>query len=95
MILENLLEEYDLSIDDVRWHLSLSQAARLATYFERPLELARLIWSGTLESELHDMEEKLLESLREDLQADRIDEEHLRLLMEEIRASRISRSRAD
>ncbi len=87
------LEEYDLTIDDVRWHLSIVQANRLLTYGESPLELARLIWSGALERELHDMEESLLRKLGDDLRTARADEEEVRLLMEEIRASKISRRR--
>ncbi len=93
MRLTDYLEEYDLTIDDVRWHLSLAQAERLLTYAEEPAELARLIWSGALESELHDMEEELLKRTQEDLDAGRIDEEKVHLMMEEIRASRISRRR--
>jgi hypothetical protein len=93
MRLSDYLDEYDVTIDDVRWHLSLAEAARLLTYTEDPVELARLIWAGTLESELHDMEEELLKRTQEDLDAGRIDEEKIHLLMEEIRASRISRRR--
>ncbi|MFP4430437.1 MAG: hypothetical protein ACOCW6_10015 [Spirochaetota bacterium] len=93
MRLTDYLEEYDISIDDVRWHLSLAEAERLLTYADEPVALARLIWSGTLESELHNMEEELLKRTQEDLDAGRIDEEKIHLLMEEIRASRISRRR--
>jgi hypothetical protein len=93
MRLADLLDEYDISLDDVRWHLSLMQANRLLTYEERPEELARLIWSGSLESELHDMEEELLTSLQKDLDSGRIDEEQVRLTLEEVRASKISRRR--
>ena len=93
MRLTDYLDEHDISIDDVRWHLSLSEAGRLLTYAEEPVELARLIWSGALESELHNMEEELLKRTQEDLDAGRIDEEKVHLLMEEVRASRISRRR--
>ena len=93
MRLPDLLDEYDISLDDIRWHLSLMQAKRLLTYDERPEELARLIWSGSLESELHDMEEELLASLQGDLDTGRTDEEQVRVTLEEIRASKISRRR--
>ena len=54
--IRELLQEYDLEIDDVRWYLASTQADRILSYRESKRELIRLIWSGSLEGELYDMQ---------------------------------------
>ena len=61
--IRELMHEYDLEIDDVRWYLAAMQAERLLSYRENKRELIRLIWSGSLEGELYDMEERFLGEL--------------------------------
>ena len=77
-----LLEELDLSIDDIRWYLALQETDRLLQLKDRPQELTRLLWSGALEKDLYDMEERFLAELERELTRGRRDEaavrEHLR-----------------
>ena len=85
------MQEYDLQIDDVRWYLSTLQAERLLTYRESKRELARLIWSGSLEGELYDMEERYLEELQSRLDRGSQDEIQVRGILKEIAANREKR----
>lgn len=62
-----LMQECDLEIDDIRWYLASQQAERLLQYKENKADLVRLIWSGALEQDLYDMEERFLEQLQRDL----------------------------
>ena len=72
------MKEYDLSIDDIRWFLSMEMSARLLTYREDPDALAELIWRGTLGDDLYDMEERFLNDAQELLDRDRMDETQIR-----------------
>lgn len=87
------LESAGLTLDDVRWHLSLETAKRLLTYAEEPEELARLIWSSSLESDIYEMEEKAIQRLAEDLQRGLADHTDLHEFVESVRASRHKRPR--
>ena len=62
-----LMRELDLEIDDIRWYLAAQQAERLLQYRGKLAELSRLIWSGALEQELYNMEERFVEQLQRDL----------------------------
>jgi len=73
-----LLEELDLSIDDVRWYLAVRETARLLALKDTPRELTRLLWSGQLEKELYDMEERWLRELEQALRRGRRDETTVR-----------------
>ncbi|MFP4232128.1 MAG: hypothetical protein ACLFRR_09820 [Spirochaetaceae bacterium] len=74
MTVREMLEEHGVGIDDIRWYLAGEQAQRLLTYKDRPDELTRLLWSGQLESELYEMEERFIVELEEELQSGRADE---------------------
>jgi len=89
-----LLRELDLEIDDVRWYLALSQADRLLQYKQQRRELARLIWSGKLEAELYEMEERLLQELQAKLDRGTRDEAQVRALLREVRAESAARHQA-
>jgi hypothetical protein len=78
MTVEAIMEEYDLTIDDLRYYLSFELAESLLTYREDPHGLARLIWSGKLESELYNMADRYIEEKKEELSRDLIDEARLR-----------------
>ena len=80
--------EYDLEIDDLRWHLSTIQAERLLSYREKKRELIRLIWSGSLEGDLYDMEERFLAELQKRLDGGSRDEIRVREILKEVVASR-------
>lgn len=81
-----LMEELDLSLDDIRWYLALQETERLLQFKDRPLEITRLLWSGALERDLYDMEERFLAELDGQLARGRRDEaavrEHLRRAVE-------------
>jgi len=83
-----MMKEFDLGIDDVRWHLAAEQAERLLQYRERPYELARLVWSGALEGELYDMEERFLGALQDELDRKLRDSASVRSVLRKVAASR-------
>jgi len=85
------MQEYDLEIDDVRWYLSSLQAERLLSYREKKRELIRLIWSGSLEGELYDMEERFLAEMQNRLDRGSRDEVQVRAALKEIVSSREKR----
>lgn len=91
--LTRLLSEFNLDIDDVRWHLSLQLARELAGYQNRSQELGLEIWSGRLADRLHELEERYLEGLDERLRAALSDESHLRNELLEIKATQRRRHR--
>ena len=76
--IKELMKEYDLEIDDIRWHLSFIKAQQLLSYSDNIYELVHLLWSGKLADSLHDMEELYLESLQGDMDRDLIDETGVR-----------------
>lgn len=84
MTIQSLLQEYDLELEDVRWYLCSVLVDRFFTYKENKQELIRFIWSGELESELYNMEERFLAKLREDYDRNIEDEAHIRSLLAEI-----------
>jgi uncharacterized protein (UPF0548 family) len=91
MKIAELLEELDLSLDDVRWFLAVRQTERLLSLKDTPLQLTRLLWSGALESELYDMEERFLAEQNEALRRGRKDEAAVRQLLAEVAGLRARR----
>lgn len=90
--MRELLEEYDLELDDLRWYLSVQTAERLLTYTERSAALAELIWRGTLEDDLYDMEDRFIKDTQELLERGLVDEAKVReQLSEAVRARRLRR----
>lgn len=86
-----LLDEYDLEIDDVRWFLCSRFVESFFSYKENKKELIRYIWSGKLETELYNMEEKFLSALQEEVDKDIEDEAHIRSIFNEIEATKTRR----
>jgi hypothetical protein len=91
MKIAELLEELDLTLDDIRWLLSVRQTERLLSLKDSPLEITRLLWSGALESELYDMEERFLKELDEALRRGRKDQASVRQLLAEAARLRAKR----
>ena len=88
--IRDLLKEYDLEIDDLRWYLSKQMAERLLTYREDPLLLTELVWRGTLGDELYDMEERYLRESQEQLDRGVLDGSRVReQLNQALRARRL------
>ncbi len=91
MTIDQLLEEFDLTLDDVRWYLAGLAAKRLLAYRDREFELIHYIWTGRLEDELYHMAERFLEDLKLDIERGHKDDARLRELFQEIDAARIRR----
>lgn len=91
MKVSRLMEEMDLGIDDVRWFLASRQAERLLQYRDQEHELTRLIWSGALEEELYDMEERFVEQLQRDHDRGLRDLVGVRRVLREVAAARMRR----
>jgi hypothetical protein len=89
--IRELMDEYDLQIDDIRWYLATIEAERLLSYRENKRELIRLIWSGSLEGDLYDMEERFLEELQNRLDQGSRDEVQVRTILKEIVSTREKR----
>jgi hypothetical protein len=88
-----IMAEYGLGIDDVRWYLALQQADRLLQYRQRRLELARLIWSGRLEADLYEMPERFLQEMQARLERGTRDEAQVRTIFRQVADSRDQRPR--
>ena len=67
MDVNEILREYDLTLDDVRWYLATLLTQRLLKYREKMPELTTYIWSGQLEDDLYNMEEEYLVQLQSQL----------------------------
>lgn len=91
MSVRRLLEEYDLSIDDVRWYLASRIAESLVSQLETPDEITRRIWSGVLEAELYDLEERFLTGLQDEIDRNLTDEAHVREHFERARILKMRR----
>jgi hypothetical protein len=84
MTVKELLDEYELELDDVRWYLSTYMTRRLLSYQNEPDLLTRYIWSGEMEGDFYNMEEKLIDDLQDQMDRDMTDETRLRELMNEM-----------
>ncbi len=84
----DLLEEFDIELTDLRWFLSIELADRLLTYHQEPLELAELIWKGSLESDMYDMEEKFIRDSQDLIDRGLLDEARIREQLSQVIRSR-------
>lgn len=91
MTVLSLLEEYDLSIDDIRWYLSRRVADSLLSHADTPRALVERIWSGRLEAELYNMEESFIHQLQEELERGLTDEQAVREHLERARMLKVQR----
>jgi len=88
MSIQELLKEYGLEIDDVRWYLSRVMTERLLSYQSSPADLTKCIWSGELNDELYNMEERYLKTLQDQKDEGTLDESHIRDIMSEMEMAR-------
>lgn len=86
-----MLEEYNLELDDVRWYCASLLAERLLNFKNKKKELIRFIWSGELDGELYNMEERFVQSLQDELDRNLQDEPHIRAYLGEIEAAKAKR----
>ncbi|MCD6397313.1 MAG: hypothetical protein J7L71_07210 [Spirochaetaceae bacterium] len=82
-LIANLLKEYSLNIDDIRWLISSRITEQILSDKDSPIEITKKIWSGKLEAELYNMEEKYMEDLEFQLDRGLIDEAWIRELFAE------------
>jgi hypothetical protein len=85
--IEQILEELDLDIDDIKWYLAFEQAKSLLNYSGEPEELAKHIWKGRLEADLYRMEERFLEDLQSQLNSGEMNREEIINKLREVEAA--------
>lgn len=91
MKLTSLLDEYNLTLDDIRWYRSDLIAQSLLTDRDNREEITRRIWSGELEAELYDLEERYLKRLDDELARGLTDEQAVRDQLEHARMAKLRR----
>jgi hypothetical protein len=94
MTVTSLLDEYNLTLDDVRWYLSVRLAESLLTERDAPEAIAGRIWSGRLEADLYNMEEAFLGRLQDELNRGLTDSHAVRDQLEAARILKLRRRRA-
>ena len=91
MTVSQLLAEYDLSLDDIRWYLAHQLTESILSQREAPSEITRRIWSGSLESELYRMDERFLARLQDEMDRRLTDEPQVRDTLERARMLKMRR----
>lgn len=91
MTVKQLMKEYNLEIDDIRWYLSVREAEKLLGFPQDRTELIRYIWSGELEDNMYNMEEKYLDNLQEELDRNITDESDIRNAFKEAEMASLKR----
>lgn len=77
-LLHKLMKEYSIEIADIRWLIAHRMTVSILSDNDTPKEIIKRIWSGKLESELYNMEEKFLEDIILQLERGLIDEAWVR-----------------
>ncbi len=88
MNVKALMDEYSVSLSDIRWYLSQKAAERVLTYKDDLHGLTHLIWSGRFEADLYNMEEGFIGDLQDRLDRNLADEPKIRELFSEIVAAK-------
>jgi len=73
-LIKDLMKEYSLEIDDIRWFVSYHQTISILSDKETPIEITKKIWSGKLEAELYNLDERYLEDISSQLERNLVDE---------------------
>jgi len=94
MTIHELLDEYNLATDDIRWSLCLRMTESIRNKLENggPEELTRDLWSGNTGDELYDMEERWTRDRGDRLNRAILDEGHLRDELSRMALDKINRS---
>ena len=77
-LIQDLLKEYSLELDDIRWLISIRLTEEILSNYDESIEITKKIWSGKLESDLYNMEERYLENIVSQLDRGLIDEAWIR-----------------
>lgn len=91
MTVTELMKEYNLEIDDIRWYMSILEAEKLLNFPQDRKELIRYIWSGELETSLYNMEENYINTLQDQMDRNITDESDLRDIFKEAEMAAIKR----
>ncbi len=90
-LIKTLMEEYSIELDDIRWYLSDTIARKILSMETLPEELTRYIWSGKLDADIFNMEERYIKELEDLLERNLIDETAIREYFAETSALKCSR----
>ncbi|MBN1648949.1 MAG: hypothetical protein JW874_13020 [Spirochaetales bacterium] len=88
MITEELMDEYGLELNDVRWYLCSQLSYKICEMVTAPDTITAYLWSGELEAQLYNIEERYLQSLQEEFDRSLKTETELREIFSEIYAKR-------
>lgn len=78
MNIQDLLIEYSIETDDIRWFLSSKKSYELLQFINNKKELTEYINSGKLEEELYNMEEHYIAELQDLADREKLDEVNIR-----------------
>jgi len=73
-LIKTLMKEYSIELTDIRWLIAHRITVSILSDRDNSEEITRRIWSGKLESELYNMEEKFLEDIKLQFERGLIDE---------------------
>ncbi len=77
-LVEELMAEYNIDLDDIRWYLSSRITNKILSMDNLPDDLTKYIWSGELDSETFNMEENFISELEDLLERKLVDESVVR-----------------
>lgn len=78
MNIQELIAEYGIETDDIRWYLSSQKSYELLQFINHKDDLTEYINSGRLEEELYNMEESYVLDLQDLADRGKIDEVNVR-----------------
>lgn len=84
MIIKDLMKEYSIELNDVRWYLANNLAFSINEMVEEQDELLKYIESGKLEVDLYNMEENYIVELQDLSDRNKIDEVNIREIFSNI-----------
>lgn len=88
MIVEELMEEYGLSMNDIRWYLCSQITFGILELTKTPDEITACFWSGKLEAELYNIEERFIASLKDEIEKNIKTEAEIRDIFSSVTARR-------
>lgn len=84
MNIEELMKEYTLETNDIRWYLSNRLSFKMLEFSNDQEALTKFIESGSLEVELYNMEENYLLELQDLEDRGKLDEVNIREIFSEV-----------
>ncbi len=88
MTVEQLMDEYGLSMNDIRWYLCSQITFGILELTKTPDEITAYLWSGKLEADLYNIEEKYIAALQEEMQKEIKTETEIRDIFSSVVARR-------